>query len=169
MLSRILEEIVNILFVRRFRMNLIAKKLHDALSAEITEEGFKLLLRGMALYACIDPEFRRNLKNFNGRYLFKTIDGPINVAVTCANEKMSVYEKTLQHYNVRVDFKDYKAVVDFLTDPDLDVLDQMLNQKLRFSGNLNYLYKFGYMARHLMLQLGIATANQGGNNELQTA
>ncbi|MBN2717404.1 MAG: hypothetical protein JXX14_16240 [Deltaproteobacteria bacterium] len=156
MLSRFMEELVNILLIRRFRMNLLAQKLNDALSAEITEEGFKLLLKGMALFALIDSDFRKNLKDFNGRYLFKTIDGPINVAVTCRNGKMSVYEKTLEHYNVRVDFKDYKAVVDFLTDPDLDVLDQMLNQKLKFSGNLNYLYKFGYMARHLMVQLGIA-------------
>ena len=158
MLSRFFEELVNIMLIRRFRMNLLAQKLNDALSAEITEEGFKLLLKGMALFALIDPEFSKNLKNFNGRYLFKTINRPVNVAVTCKDGKMSVYEKTLQHYNVRVDFKDYKAVVDFLTDPDLDVLDQMLNQKLQFSGNLNYLYKFGYMARHLMQRFGIATA-----------
>jgi hypothetical protein len=32
----------------------------------------------------------------------------------------------------------------------------MLNQKLDFKGNLNYLYKFGYMSRNLLFNLGIA-------------
>lgn len=158
MLARVLEKIINVVFVRRFRLNRIAKRLEDKLSTEITEEGFKLLLKGMALFFCIDKNYRKNLKNFNGRYLFATLDGQVNVAVTFADEKMVVYEKTLQHYDVRVDFKDYTAIVEFLTKPDLDILGQMLNQKLDFSGNLNYLYKFGYMTRRLMLQLGISVS-----------
>lgn len=158
MLSRFLEEMVHVLFIRHFRLRRIAKRLESQLGAEVTEEGLKLLLRGMALALCVDREFRKNIKDFNGRYLFTTLNGPINVAVTCANNKMSVYEKDIQHYNVRVDFKDYKAIVDFLTQPELDIIDQMLNQKLQFSGNLNYLYKLGYMARHLLRKLEIAVS-----------
>ena len=157
-MTHLLEKLVNFLLIRRFRLDRIAKKLENHLGGEITEEGLKLLLKGMALALCLDREYRLNLKDFNGRYLFATIDGPVNIAVTCRDGKMSVYEKTLTHFNVRVDFKDYQALIDFLLQSELDVIDMMLNQKLHFTGNLNYLYKFGYMARHLMLKLGIAVS-----------
>ena len=133
------QRIVNFFLMRHLRFKRTAEKLLDRLGAEATEEVFKLLLKGMALFFCIDPKFRKNLKDFNGRYLFATETGPINVAVVYKKNNMYVYEKTLKHFDVRVDFKDYKAIVDFLTHPDPDVLDQMLNQKLKFKGNLNYI------------------------------
>ncbi len=149
-------KIVNFLLARSFRLDRIGGQLADRLGAEATEEVFKLLLHGMELAFCVDAEFRRNLDGFAAGYLFASADGPINVAVTYGKRRMCVREGTLAKPNVRVDFRDYRAVLDFLTQPDPDVLDMMLNQKLTITGNLNYLYKFGYMARHLLHDLGIA-------------
>ncbi|MBN2528838.1 MAG: hypothetical protein JXR76_20780 [Deltaproteobacteria bacterium] len=158
MLARFMEDIVNIILIRHFRLKRLATKLKNHVGGEATEEGLKLLLRCMALALCVDNEYRKNLKDFNGRYLFTTKKGPVNVAATCANNKMSVYEKSISDFDVRVDFSDYKAIIDFLIQADVDIIDQMLNQKLSFFGNLNYLYKLGYMTRHLMLKLGIAVS-----------
>lgn len=150
-----LDKIINLFLLRYLRLALMKRQLSDALAAEATEEVFKLLLRVMAFFFVVDRAYRKNLAGFAADYLFATESGRINVAVTFRNNRMSVYEETIDNYNVRVDFVDYRAVIAYLTDPDPDLLDQLLNQKLDFSGNLNYLYKFVYMSRHLLHNLGL--------------
>lgn len=46
-------------------------------------------------------------------------------------------------------FKDGKALMDFLLAENPDILGAMLHQEVTPEGNLNYLYTFAYMARHL--------------------
>ena len=152
------DKIVNFLLLRHVRLALLRRRLEDALASEATEEVFKLLLRVMAFCFIVDRAYRKNLKGFAADYLFVTEKGNINVAVTFRNNRMWVYEETIDSYNVRVDFADYKAVMAYLCNPDPDLLDQLLNQKLEFYGNLNYLYKFVYLSRHLLFTLGIVPA-----------
>jgi hypothetical protein len=41
----------------------------------------------------------------------------------------------------------------FLLSPKPDILGSMLRQDISIDGNLNYLYKFAYMAKHLQLKV----------------
>jgi hypothetical protein len=62
---------------------------------------------------------------------------------------MKVYEKLIDDTHITVIFKDSQALMKFLLSPKPDILNAILKQEVTFDGNLNYLYKFVYMARRL--------------------
>ena len=41
--------------------------------------------------------------------------------------------------------------MDYIFSPKPDILGSMLRQDVMLNGNLNYLYKFAFMAQHLRL------------------
>jgi hypothetical protein len=150
------EKFVNYILRRQSRFDRLKQQLLERLASEATEDVLMLLLDGMELAFLLDPQFRKNLKDFNARYLLVTKSGDFHVAVICEKNRMSAYKKRIDNCNVQVVFSDYKSIIDLLTHPDPDILDLMLAQKLDFTGNLNYIYKFGYLARHLLHNLQTA-------------
>lgn len=134
----------------------VKKQLANRLGAEFSEEVLKLVLRGMALAYMVWPEFRKNLHGFEMQYQFATdLDPSFNVAVICRHRWIGVREKWLSPPYVRIDFRDYRAVIDLLSNSKVDLVNEMLNQRLRVTGNLNYVFKLGYMVHHLLKALGI--------------
>ena len=57
---------------------------------------------------------------------------------------------------VTVTFKDSAAMRRFLFSKDQDILASLLANEVEVDGNLNYIYKLGFMARDLTRRLGIA-------------
>ena len=43
--------------------------------------------------------------------------------------------------------------MNFLLSANRDILRGLLNNEVLVTGNLNYMYKFGFMANHLQLEL----------------
>lgn len=146
-----LNKIVNLFLFRNLRARLAKNRFLIAITSEATEEFLELLLNAMSLVALIDRHFRRNIENFNARYLFRSRDNSITVGVVFRNGRMRVTEKNLDATNVALVFRDQKALRDFLLAPKPDILGGMLRQDVTFDGNLNYLYKFAYMANRLKL------------------
>lgn len=146
-----LESISNLFFFRNFRARRFRNKLVNCFQSEFAEEFLQLLLNLMSLMFYLDRDFRRNIKGFNARYLFKSRDSGITVAAVFRNGKMKVLEKEINGTNVTVIFKDHKALKNFLLSPKPDILQAILNQDVTYTGNLNYLSKFAYMAKHLQL------------------
>ena len=68
---------------------------------------------------------------------------------------MKVYVKQKNGWNVKVTFKDAPSLKQFLFSRNQDILDSLLTNTVEVDGNLNYLYKFGFMSRDLMRRLGI--------------
>ena len=64
---------------------------------------------------------------------------------------MEVLEEEISRPDITVTFKDSKALVNYLLTPNPDVLGSMLRQEVILDGNLNYLYKFAFMAKRLQL------------------
>jgi len=122
-----------------------------SMQSEFVEEFLKALLSLMKTMFFLNKNFRRNINNFKGRYLFKSRDNKITVAAVFDKNKMNVFEKNIDDANVTVTFKDQKALMDFLLSPNPDILNSVLKQEVTFDGNLNYLYKFAYMARRLQI------------------
>lgn len=148
-----LRVILNFLLFRHFRSKVTVKKFLHCLQSEFAEEFFELLLKLMSLTFCLDKNFRKNIKNFNARYLFKSKDNLITIAAIFKRNKMKVKEKMIDNTNVTVIFKDHSALMKFLLSSKPDILGSILNQDVTFIGNLNYLSKFAYMSKHLQLML----------------
>jgi hypothetical protein len=117
----------------------------------LAEDFLQLLLGLMSLVFMFDHDFRKNIQNFQGRYQFRSKDGCINVAALFEDGRLEVREELIQNPNITVLFKNGKALMDYLMTPKPDILGSMLRQEVSLDGNLNYLYKFAFMAKRLQL------------------
>jgi hypothetical protein len=60
---------------------------------------------------------------------------------------MHVHDGAIRDWDVKVTFEDGKALRKFLFSKDPDVLNSLAENKMEVDGNLNYIFKFGYMAK----------------------
>lgn len=143
---------------RNFMLKRVVKKIKKALAnieTNLMDDFLELLLNMIRLALLIDPKFRRNIEDFSARYTFRSQDHKIAASAVFDKNKLKVSNKQLDNTNVTVIFKDGKALWEFLMSKNPDVFAFILENKLNYKGNLNYILKFGYMARHLALKFGI--------------
>ncbi len=137
------------------------KKFLDTLEAETAENILEGLLLLMKTRFLIDPiiigsDYRQNIDNFDANYEFRSKSGDINVLVEFHDGQMD-WEKSLsEDVNATLEFKDGQALVNYLFNyvvlQNRDFLQSMLNNEIHVSGNLNYLYKFLFMANHMLME-----------------
>ena len=127
------------------------KNFLDCVSSEFVEDFLQLLLGLMSTVFLFDHEFRKNIEGFNGRYQFRSKDGSITVAALFADNRLEVREEEIPNPDITVLFKDSKALMEYLMTPKPDILGSMLRQEVSLDGNLNYLYKFAFLAKRLQL------------------
>lgn len=139
-------------------LNSASKRFLDCLSSEFAEDFLQLLLGLMSVVIMVHRDFRKNVQRFNGRYQFKSMDGGIAVAALFGNNRLEVREEEIQNQDITVLFKDGKALMGYLLTPKPDILGSMLRQEVSLAGNLNYLYKFAFMAKRLQLMASGALA-----------
>ena len=143
-----LENIINKLALEK-----AGEKFLNTLEDEAAETLLEKLLLFMKLKFMFDPSYRRNIENFKGRYQFKSRDNKITVLVELDNGKMDIKETLSEDVDVTVIFKDGRSLMNFLLSQNRDVLRGLLNNEINVNGNLNYIYKFAFMANHLQLEL----------------
>ncbi len=127
------------------------KKFSDCLTSEFAEDFLQLLLGLMSVVFLLDHDFRKNIAGSNGRYQFKSKDGCVTVAALFGDDRLEVREEEIPDPDITVLFKDGKALMGYLLTPKPDILGSMLRQEVSLDGNLNYLYKFAFMAKRLQL------------------
>ena len=127
------------------------KNFMDSISSEFAEDFLQFLLGLMSVVFIFDHDFRKNIEGFKGRYQFKSKDGSITVAALFENDLLEVREEVIPDPDITVLFKDGKALMGYLLTPKPDILGSMLRQEVSLDGNLNYLYKFAFMAKRLQL------------------
>ena len=141
--------------IGNFITRLLLRKLRKELVGKATDIFVELLLRGMDLAFYLSKGYRKNIKDFEGRYLFTTADDVVAAAATFEHGDMEVHKEAIDDWDVRVTFKDAGALNAFLFSRDQDILDSLLANDVELDGNLNYIYKFGFMARDLGRRLGV--------------
>jgi len=134
-----------------FILDNVLKKLINCMESEFAEDFLKILLELMGVVLFMDSDYRKNIIGFKGRYQFRSSDGAITVAAVFDNDALDVSEKVIEKPNISVTFKDGKALMNYLFSPKPDVLGSMLRQEVRLEGNLNYLYRFAFLAKRLQL------------------
>jgi hypothetical protein len=101
----------------------------------------------------INPDYRQNIQGFTGRYQFLSADGGITLAALFDNGRMTVAEEVIDDPHITITFRNGRTLLNFLISPRQDILGSMLRQDVKTSGNLNYLYRFGFMAKQLQLMM----------------
>jgi hypothetical protein len=130
------------------------------------------LLRIMAFMFWFDKKFRdANIREFNAAcFAFKIKgdkkddkkDDKFECYVVFRKpwilwfRRMVVKKKVRSDPHVTVTFKDRVSLYDYiLLADDHDPVNLLLENQVKIEGNLNYIYKFMYMVRHLTKPLGI--------------
>jgi formate C-acetyltransferase len=116
-------------------------------AALIGDKLLELLLHAMDLTLAFSKSCRKKVKYFNGRYLFESKDGEITSSVIFDDGDMKVRHNGIKNYDVRVIFADEVALMEFLFSENQDILNSLLENKVEVEGNLNYIYRFGYLAK----------------------
>jgi len=140
-------------FLKRLRQKKMRQAYQDCLQTEFAEEFLQTLLNLMGITFALDHDFRKNIANFDGRYQFKTMDGKLTVAAIFNQGCMKVREKVINDPHITITFRNGRALLNFLFSPNQDILGAMLRHDVQTDGNLNYLYKFGFMAKQLQRML----------------
>jgi hypothetical protein len=107
----------------------------------------ELLLYGMDMTLAFSRSCRAGIKNFKGKYVFMTKNGDITASAAFDNGDMKVFHDRIDASNVQVVFTDEAAFMEFLFAENQDILNSILENKVEVKGNLNYLYRFGYLAK----------------------
>ncbi len=136
-------------FLLRSVAKRLAKQLYTALAGELIEEFLQLLLTLMRVALIVDPRLHKDVEGFEGRFQFLSDDGAVAVVAEFFGRCMHVYEGEINDPNITVRFTDSRALMRYLLEPQQDILMSMLQHKVTPEGNLNYLYRFGYLARRL--------------------
>jgi ubiquinone biosynthesis protein UbiJ len=147
------DNLLNMILMRSRRAQKAGQEFMEALQSEKAEKFLEVLLKLMGLVFYLDKDFRRNIRDFNGRYLFRSQDRQITVAAVFKDNRLKVTEEEIGDTHMTVIFRNAKALMGFLLSPKPDILGSMLRQDISIDGNLNYLYKFAYMAKHLQLKV----------------
>ncbi|MBE9569609.1 MAG: hypothetical protein IMF11_03220 [Proteobacteria bacterium] len=138
-----------------FISRLLSKSLTRELYGMVTDKFLERLLKSMDLAFCLCESYRENIKDFEGRYVFRTADNLVAATATFKDGDMKVHEKEIDDWDVRVTFKDAAALRAFILSRDQDILDSILANDVETDGNLNYVCKFAFMVRDLGHRLGV--------------
>jgi len=133
---------------------LFTRRSVDRIRVEATEDILDVLLYAMEVCFYLDPSYRNdNLQNFSGVYVFTAAERPIRGTARFANGRMYASPEAEKEFTVRVRFKNAEALRRFLFKGSPDVIDALLDDEVELDGNLNYLYKFGFMVTDLQRRL----------------
>ena len=157
-LQRFFWRIVALIGPRAWLLRVFRRKAHGLkaeLEGKLTDKFVELLLWGMDVAFVLLASYRRNLRGFRGSYLLKTADGKVAAAAIFDGGRMTVRQEAIPSPTVTVIFQDAGAFRRFLFSQDQDILASLMANEVEVEGNLNYVYKFGYMARDLTLRLGM--------------
>ncbi len=151
---------LSFLFSRKlanFAARFFCRRWVEAFRGQATDVFLEGLLFSMETATFLCRDFReRNLKGFSARYVFESADGKVAASALFAPGRMEVRREAVSDATVRVKFKTAEALRSFLFSDDQDVLNSVLEDAVAVEGNLNYVYKFGYMAKSLTLRLGLS-------------
>jgi hypothetical protein len=143
--------------LRRRKLERWHKKLTDVL---FFDPFLEVLLQLMRLALLVRPDYRKNIEGdpqknieeFRGRYAFRSRNGDIAASAVFKRGRMRVRRHIIENADVTVIFKNGETLTKLVFDRNPDLIEAILDQEIRTEGNLNYLFKFVYMARQLQPQ-----------------
>lgn len=127
------------------------------LKREETHKLLDLLLRVMDWYFCLFKDYRKNIDNFEGRYLLMTRKGGFRSGAIFKDGDMKVQDGGIPDWDAKVTFEDPQSLLKFIMSEDQDILELMLKNSMEMDGNINLILKFWFMVRDLKRRLGLAT------------
>jgi hypothetical protein len=157
-LSAFFEHVVNALtpdWMRKRTLETLTAKLKAELLGEATDKLLEILLAAMSVAGYLLPSFRRQLSHGDARLVFRCATGSVAAAAIIKGGTLTVESSPKGSGDCLVTFTTADAFRRFLFAKDHDVLNSMLNNEVAVEGNVNLVYRFGFLANELLFQLKI--------------
>ncbi len=129
------------------------KEFQQCMAGESVETSPEILFRLMDLFFQLNPDFRKNIQGFTGRYQFKSEDNKVAVLATFDDEQITVEEALSPEADIVMTFKDGRSIINSFFSPRKDILKTLHDNEVALQGNLNYVYKLGFLTDHIQLAL----------------
>lgn len=126
-----------------------------------TEWFLKLFLCFFRLSFRLFPELRKNIEDFEAKYVFKTRDGAVRESAIFKRDGnggpvMMCEDEPVPDPDVTIVFKNADVLKRYLYSlADQDVLDLILRNDVHLEGNWNYVCKLLFMIRALRVRVGL--------------
>jgi len=128
---------------------LLSRRLVNHLRGEATNGLLQLLLGTMDTAFLLVRSYRANIVGFRATYQFRTDDGAVVAVVRFADGDMTYEHAGTANADATVDFKSAAAMRRFLFSAHQDILESLKLDEVHVHGNVNYVYKFAFLARDL--------------------
>lgn len=138
--------------VQQARVSLARERLGECLRAEAVETFLELLLTFLRFGVALDPGLRRSVAGFTADYRMATRDGRVDVGLSFRDGALDVHEDPAGPFDATLRFRDERALMRYFSSTDPDLLAALLKQDVVIEGNLNYVYRLAYLARHIQLE-----------------
>lgn len=131
----------------------------EKIVSETTDKFLEMLLESMSIAFSLSKSpfnpigalegYHEQIDGFQGKYVFQAEHGARASAVF-QDGHMEVLGDAVRDWNISVTFSDDKALRKFILSDDHDVMSAILDNRVKTKGNLNYIFKFAFMARDLL-------------------
>ena len=100
--------------------------------------------------------FNKNIEGFDAVYVFTTEDGGVQATARFNDGVMSLHSSAASNWDLKIVFRDANALWKLMMSGGAGVVDAMMENDTQVYGNLNYLYRFGFLVKDLLgTRLGI--------------
>ncbi len=131
----------------------------DRIVSETTDKFLGMLLESMSIAFWLSKNspiplgaldgYHKQIEGFHGKYVFQAEHGAEATAVF-NDGALEVEDEVVPDWDVNITFSDDKALRDFILSDDHDVMGAIFENRVQTEGNLNYIFKFAFMARDLL-------------------
>jgi hypothetical protein len=142
--------------INNYLLEKLSKRLKAELCDKLTDDFLKFLLEAMEVAFILSGDYRENICDFQSTLVFDTANQGVAGTALFKHGKMTVDDRAIVPSDVQVTFTNAKALWSFLLSENQDVLNSILENTVEVEGNLNYLYRFGFLAKELTRRIGIA-------------
>jgi len=132
-----------------------SQPLVSQLSGKLTDQFLEILLGGRSLAFALSRDYRRNIQGFRATYVYTTRDGSVACSAVFDNGRMRMHREALPSWQTRIVFRDAGALRSFMLSDEPDSLESILADNVEVDGNLNNVYRMGFLARDLSRRLGV--------------
>jgi hypothetical protein len=139
----------------------LPRKAGEKFEDKWTEWFLKLFLWFFGLSFRLFPELRKNIEDFDAKYVFKSRNGSIRESAIFKRDGnggpvMTREDEPVPNPHVTIVFKNADVLKRYLYSlADQDILELILNNDVHLEGNWNYVCKLLFMIRDLRFRVGL--------------
>lgn len=137
----------------RFVLRRKLRRFLNELKGQATDQLLELLLYAMSWAFLLSSSYRINIQNYTATLVFRCKNSPVAAAARFHQSHLEVETEPSSDGNTCISFASPAALQRFIFAKDHDALNLLLKNEVTVTGNVNHVYRFGFLANELLWML----------------